>query len=105
VIKFEITYRNYKLKDTGIVLIEVLDFNKKDMILGTGKNALRFAGNNLRSSPLSSVPLQVSLSILDLQLLFTSFRGGFNQITLLNIGPYGKYILTVSSQKSFYTFK
>ena len=70
-IKFEITSKNYKLKDTGIVLIEVLDFNKKDMILGTGKNALRFAGNNFRSRSLSSVPLQVSLSFSDLQFLIT----------------------------------
>ena len=69
-IKFEITSKNYKLKDTGIVLIEVLDFNKKDMTLGTGKNALRFAGNNLKSRSLCSVPLQVSLSS-DLQFLIT----------------------------------
>ena len=72
-IKFEITSKNYKLKDTGIVLIEVMDFNKKDMILGTGKNELRFAGNSLKSRSLSTVPLQVSLSFSDLQFLITPF--------------------------------
>ncbi|VDI30196.1 Hypothetical predicted protein [Mytilus galloprovincialis] len=65
ILKFDVPRSIYKVGDKGLILIDVLDFNKHDVELVSGNQTEIFAsGNSATARSLSAVPLQASCFIL-----------------------------------------
>ncbi|CAC5405716.1 unnamed protein product [Mytilus coruscus] len=59
IIKFDVPGRIYRVGDTGLILVDVMDFNRYDMVLVSGNHKEIFvAGNSATARSLSAVPLQ-----------------------------------------------